>query len=195
MNLNSIIIYIKKFFVLTIFLFVSGCGSDFLNPDWSQTAEPNAKKRARQNVEEGRGVSGGGLFSGGGSANFEFASSNPLWRASLDVLDFLVFESVDYSGGLIITDWYSENNPEESVKITVRFLTNEIRSDALAISINKKTCENLKCTIQKIESDLEFEIKDKILKKSAYYASLDKKKLDRLRKEKQVPGTKHDRER
>ena len=182
----------KTIFLFSSLLLLANCGSGFFSPDWSKPAEPNAKKRARQNVEEGRGVSGGLFSNKRGSTNFEFASSNPLWRASLDVLDFLVFESVDYAGGLIITDWYSENNPEESIKITIRFLTNEIRADALAISIHKKNCDNLKCTVKKIDSELAFEIKDKILKKSAYYASLDKKRLERLRKE-QTPGTsKHD---
>ena len=67
---------------------------------------------------------------------FDFASSNELWRASLDVIDFMPLASVNYSGGIIITDWYSENqNPNESIKISIRFLTNEIRSDALDIKI------------------------------------------------------------
>ena len=79
-----------------------------------------------------------------GGGNFEFASSNELWRASLDVIDFMPLSSVNYSGGIIITDWYSENNsPNESIKISIRFLTNEIRSDALDIKIFNKKCENL----------------------------------------------------
>ena len=67
-----------------------------------------------------------------GGTNFEFASSNELWRASLDVLDFMPLTSANYSGGIIITDWYSEQgNTEESIKITIRFLSNEVRSDAI----------------------------------------------------------------
>ena len=76
---------IKFIFLLSITFTLSNCGSGFFNPDWSTPAEPNAKERARQNVEEGRGISGGGIFSTGKS-NFEFASSNPLWRASLETL-------------------------------------------------------------------------------------------------------------
>ena len=39
--------------------------------------------------------------------------------------------SVNYSGGIIITDWYSDGNSlDESVKISIRFLTNEVRADA-----------------------------------------------------------------
>jgi hypothetical protein len=111
-----------KFFKLIILFFISlsltGC-ADLLNPDWSKTAEPDGKKRARENVEKGKGISM--LYGGKKGTNFQFASSNPLWRASLDTLDFMVLSTVDYAGGLIISDWYSENNPNESIKITVRF--------------------------------------------------------------------------
>ena len=162
--------YNMKFFKLIILFFISlsltGC-ADLLNPDWSKTAEPDGKKRARENVEKGKGISM--LYGGKKGTNFQFASSNPLWRASLDTLDFMVLSTVDYAGGLIISDWYSENNPNESIKITVRFLTNEIRSDALNVSIHKKSCQNLNCTTKKIDSDLSFEIKDKILNKAALY--------------------------
>ena len=174
---------VKFIFLLSITFTLSNCGSGFFNPDWSTPAEPNAKERARQNVEEGRGISGGGIFSTGKS-NFEFASSNPLWRASLDTLEPFVFSTVDYAGGLVITDWYSDNNPEEAIKITVRFLTNEIRADALSVTIHKKDCDDLKCTINKIDTDLTFQITDKILRKAAYFASLDEEKLERIQKAK-----------
>ena len=93
-----------------ISLLLSGC-ADLLNPDWSKKAEPDGKKRARENVEKGKGISM--LYGGKKGTNFQFASSNPLWRASLDTLDFMVLSTVDYAGGLIISDWYSENNPNE----------------------------------------------------------------------------------
>ena len=97
-NLKNIVV----FFILIVFL--NSCGA--LKPDWSKTAEPDGRKRARQNVEEGRGFGTGMFKKGGGGTNFEFASSNPLWRASLDTLDFMVLATVDYAGGLIIYDWY-----------------------------------------------------------------------------------------
>ncbi len=164
-----------KFVILIVFV-LPGC--DFFKPDWSKTAEPNAKKRARQNVEEGRGLSGGGIFNNNKSGtNFIFASSNPLWRASLDTLDFMVLSNVDYAGGLIISDWYSENNPNEAIKVTVRFFANEVRVDALDVIIHKKNCLNQNCVVKEIETDLSFDIKDKILKKAAYYVKADKDKI------------------
>jgi hypothetical protein len=69
------------------------------------------------------------------------ATSNPMWRASLEILDFLPLTTVDYSGGIIITDWYSDNGNNDSIKITVRFLSNEIRSDNLKIIVHKKNCD------------------------------------------------------
>lgn len=165
-------------FVLIILISLSllSC-SNLKKPDWSKTAEPDGKKRARLNVEQGKGIS---LFnSRKGGTNFEFASSNPLWRASLDTLDFMVLSTVDYAGGLIISDWYSENNSNESVKITIRFLTNEVRVDAINVHIHKKTCQDSNCITKKIDSELSSEIKDKIIKKAAYYVKLDEDKYFR----------------
>ena len=100
-----------------------------------------ADAKARKNIEEGKGVSIGGLMSkrGGGLTNYEFSTSNPLWRATFDVIDFMPLVTVDYSGGMIITDWYTDaNTTEESLKFTIRFLSNEVRSDSLKIIIHKK---------------------------------------------------------
>ena len=110
---------------------------------------------------------------------FDFASSNELWRASLDTIDFMPLASANYSGGIIITDWYSNNvNSNESIKITIRFLTNEIRSDAVDIKIYNKVCENnlLNCEITETEGQLVTELKKKILKQAAIYEKQNKDK-------------------
>ena len=101
----------------------------------------------------------------------EFASSNELWRASLDVIDFMPLASANYSGGMIITDWYADsNNPNESIKITIRFLTNEIRSDALDIKIFYKKCNTVNnCLIDEKTGPLAKELKKEILKIAAKY--------------------------
>ena len=117
-----------------------------------------------------------------GGGNFLFASSNPMWRASLEVVDFMGLSNVDYAGGLIITDWYSDDNPNESIKITLKFLSNEIRVDAVQVDIRKRNCNSSNsCLTKKVESDLDFMIKDKILKKAAIY----KVELDKQIKENQ----------
>ena len=91
---------------------------------------PNPKERVKKNLEEGRGFRLDSAFgSSGKGGDFMFASANELWRASLDTIDFMPLSSVNYSGGIIITDWYSDgDNLDESVKISIRFLTNEVRS-------------------------------------------------------------------
>ena len=162
---------IKISFFLTLSGLISSCGP--LKPDWSKVAEPDGRKRAQQNVLEGRGFKIGSNKKRGG--DFLFASSNPMWRASLEILDFMSLSNVDYAGGLIITDWYSEDNPNEAVKITIRFLSNEIRADGIKIDLHKKMCSKLNCTVSKIESDLTFEIKDKILRKAAVFEKEQKK--------------------
>jgi len=161
-------------FFLLIAIFLSSCSNigSITNP--KEPVEPDARKRARKNAEEGRGIVFGGKKRGG--TNYEFASSNPLWRASLDTLDFMVLATVDYAGGLIISDWYSDNNPNESIKITLRFLDNEVRVDAIKVLIHKKTCNNNNCQIKQIESDLAFDIRDKVLKKAALLVKNDKEK-------------------
>ncbi|MDC0354296.1 DUF3576 domain-containing protein, partial [Candidatus Pelagibacter sp.] len=110
---------------------------------------------------------------------FDFASSNELWRASLDTIDFMPLSSVNYSGGIIITDWYSsEQNSSESIKISIRFLTNEIRSDALDIKVFNRKCKNnlLSCKIMETDGNIIAELKRKILKTAATYKEENKKK-------------------
>ena len=119
------------------------------------------KKRVEQNLKEGRGFKLNDAFSSKGGV-FEFASSNSLWKASLDIVDFMPLSSVNYSGGIIITDWYSDNSsPNESIKISIRFLTNEIRSDALDIKIFNRKCStsSLNCTVNNVEGNLVTELK------------------------------------
>ena len=141
----------------------------------------NVKERVKKNIEEGRGIRFGKKGVQGGT--FDFASSNELWRASIDILDFVPFTNASYSGGILITDWFSGNSKVESekrqLKITVRFLTNEIRSDALGITIHEKKCKLNTindCSTNKISSNLENEIKLAILKRATILKSKEFKK-------------------
>ena len=164
--------FLKNKFLLTIFsifILVSGCASlpKFPKNDGKKPIEPNARKRAEQNVKEGRGIQ---LFKKqNNNGNFSFASANPMWRATLDILDFMSIANSDYSGGIIITDWYSEGNLDESVKINIRFLSNEIRADGIIIKLYKRKCTGNVCSTKEIDNKLIFELRDKILKKAAVY--------------------------
>jgi len=128
--------------------------------------------RVKKNLEEGRGFKIGEVFGEKKGGVFDFASSNELWKASLDVIDFMPLSSVNYSGGIIITDWYSSDlNQNESIKISIRFLTNEIRSDALDIKIFTRKCKDslINCKYIDTRKVLVTELKKEILKKAAIY--------------------------
>ncbi len=155
--------FFKYLFTFCLFsLAFNGCSKI----DWDSEAIPSGSARARKNLEEGRGFQM--LEKSGNDGKFSFASSNELWRASMEVLDFITLSSVDYTGGIIITDWYSEQNNNEAIKITIRFLSNEIRSDGIKVLLHKKICDtNNNCTINKIDNNLAFNIQDTILKKAA----------------------------
>ena len=134
---------------------------------------PEPEKRVLKNLEEGRGFRLSEALGNqrGRSGSFEFASSNPLWRASLDTIDFMPLASANYSGGIIITDWYSSgSNMEESIKISIRFLSNEVRSDALDIKVFYKKCgQTENCQISEKKGSLVSELNKKILSKAAVY--------------------------
>ena len=128
----------------------------------------NPKDKREKNIKEGRGFRAMSVFDKKGSGNFEFASSNVMWRATLELLDFTPLSNVDYSGGVIITDWFSESSDQDPIKITIRFLSNEIRADGIKVIIHKKICKKINdCKIIKIESTLGQEIKLAILKKAS----------------------------
>ena len=164
---------INKALILSIILIFSlnSCGKSFFKPGDARKNPPDPKLRVKKNIEEGRGFRLSDSIGGfGGSGTFEFASSNPLWRASLDIIDFMPLLSVNYSGGIIITDWYSTGNSEESIKISIRFLTNEIRSDALLVKVFNRNCETQSnCIISEKEGELITELQNKILRTATIY--------------------------
>ena len=160
-----------------IILFLSACNGKIPGAD-ARKISNNPDERVRKNIEEGRGFRINDAFSQKGSTNYEFATANELWRASLDTIDFMPIATANYSGGILITDWYSDNeNSNELIKISIRFLTNEVRSDAIDIKIFYKKCENLiNCKITQKSGELKNELKKEILKKAVLYAKETKEK-------------------
>ena len=158
---------------LCFFLNSCGTGAD------ARKFPPNPEERVKRNLEQGKGfrlMDQVGKKSG--NTNYDFASSNELWRASLDTIDFMPLTSANYSRGILITDWYSDNEDlNKSIKITIRFLTNEIRSDALEIKVFHKTClETSKCKVLEKKGSLNMELRKEILKKAAIYKKQSKDK-------------------
>ena len=163
--------------LLTILLALTACAYEKVD---QRTRPDGAQAKARKNIEEGRGASIGNLTRGiGKGTTYEFSSSNPMWRASLETLDFLPLTTVDYSGGVIITDWYSDNNSsKESIKISLRFLSNDIRSESLKVIVHQKICSaNLNCRVVLLSNTkIKEELHTTILRKAALLEKESKNK-------------------
>ena len=173
---------IKILLLLQLIISLNSCGPLAYKKVDSSKISNDPDERVKRNIEEGRSFE---LFGGekkfGGATTYEFASSNELWRATLDTIDFMPLTTANYSGGIIVTDWYSDNqNLNENIKITIRFLTNEIRSDALDLKIFYKNCDSSnKCKIIEKEGNLSKELKKEILKKAVIYQQQAKAKKDK----------------
>ena len=190
MKFNNFIIC----FVLMLTLFLTAsCKNPFRYTDANEIPV-NAKDRVQKNLEEGRGIQFGFGKNSGSGGTFDFASSNELWRASIEVLDFVSFTNASYSGGIIITDWFAgnpkstDNKNLRELKITVRFLSNEIRADGIKVVIHEKICQKAditNCKIKKIKSNIQNEIKLAILKKATILKKeSNNKKIKKKRKNK-----------
>jgi hypothetical protein len=164
--------FLNLIFFTIILIFLNSCGvkekvKNIYKPV-DLTKEPlDPDARAQKNIKEGRGISIGNL--GNKNTNYEFSTSNPLWRATLDSIDFMPLSTIDYSGGIIISDWYTDNNnSKESIKIIIRFMSNEIQANSLKIQVFKKNCAvDLNCNTQQIKSSISQELAKVILNKAA----------------------------
>ena len=170
MLFKGIVRFMKKISLIIVILtlFLSSCGIYKYSP--VKDDDYDVQKRVKRNIEEGKGISFGKGKNKGGT--FDFASSNELWRASIETLDFVTFANASYSGGILITDWFNSSSEEDikdnrDLKITIRFLSNEIRSDALKIIIHERICANNVCNTNLIDSKISNEIQVAILKKAA----------------------------
>ena len=177
-NLLSVLKKIIPAFL--VLLILSSCGGFKLpKPGDARKTPASGKERALKNLEEGRGISLGKTFGGSKKTTYQFSTSNPMWQATFDVIDFMPLVTVDYAGGMIITDWYADaNTTNDSLKFTIRFLSNEVRPDSLKIIIHKKTCkiQSNNCIVQKIASNLEDTIRSQIMTKAAAIEAASKKK-------------------
>ena len=173
--------YFKKFKYLIlcgfVLIFLKACNG--FNQTDAREFPPNPELRVKKNLEEGRGFRLDNVIKGNmKGGDFLFASANELWRASLDTIDFMPLSSVNYSGGIIITDWYTDgDNLNESIKISIRFLTNEVRTDALDIKVFYKECNQVaSCKISQKTGSLVAELKKEILTKATIYKKEKKDK-------------------
>ena len=162
--------FFKIFIALLFFSFITNCGG--LSKTDTRKIPTNAQERARKNVEEGRGVGIGGLLKGGGKTNYEFSTSNPMWRASLEILDFIPMTTVDYAGGMIISDWYSlKGKSNERVKISVLVSTKELRADGLNVKVFKQVIRGNSWISTDINPNIALSLERKIVQKAGMLSS------------------------
>ena len=167
----------KYLSTLALILILLGCSKEGTVEE--RQYEPDLKKRQEQARDKAGGIFGT-LDRGKQSNTFEFSTSNVLWRATLKSLDFLPLINADYSGGIIVYDWYSQaNNPKEQIKISIQFLNNELRSDSVKVTAHKKICDTMdRCTNSTLDQNFADLIKDNII------ASARTLKIEEAKKEK-----------
>tara|TARA_Y100000817_G_C16821442_1_gene529085 strand:+ start:213 stop:725 length:513 start_codon:yes stop_codon:yes gene_type:complete len=168
-NLIKIIAY---FFILSSII---SCGG-FKKVD-TRKVPISGPERAKKNIAEGRGISIGKALGNATGTNYEFSTSNPMWRATLDILDFLPLSTVDYSGGVIISDWYTDNsNKDQALKVTVRFLSNTVQTNSIKVTVHRKKCSvNQTCNVELFKSRIQEELIASILKEAAILEKQQKK--------------------
>ena len=192
MIFNNLHKLLYKFaFFTSLVLLTNQCG--IWDPADARKVPVNAKDRVAKNIEEGKAIKFSKLGKGGGSGNFEFASSNEMWRATIEILDFVPLSSADYGGGIVITDWYNDaGNEKEAIKIMVQFLSNEIRADGIKVVVYDKYCETINnCRTNINQGDVSEEIKLAILKKASIYRNIEtEKKRKEYRKKNPVKNKK-----
>ena len=160
---------LKKFSLVFAILFVFSCSSSSPKkeiPDIVRGAEVDQTPagKAKAAAEKGGGLFGDLNKKSENINKFEFSTSNILWRATLKSLEFLPLANADYSGGVIVYDWYSEKNSKEQIKVSIRFLSNELRSDSIQVLAHKRTCDTIEnCSTQKLDNNFTVDIKDHIL--------------------------------
>ena len=157
---------LKNLLFLSVFglsIIFSSCADKNETLDTKEKFEPSAYERARIYADKNPITLGGS--SKDKNTNFEFSTSNVLWRASLKTLDFIPLATLDYSGGIIISDWYSdERSNKEQIKIQIRFVSTELRSESIQVTSYKKICDsNNVCINSKGNENFNREIKDLIV--------------------------------
>ena len=161
--------FIKIIAYFFLFSLLISCGKGFFKKVDTRKVPISGPERAKKNVKEGRGVGIGSMIGGNKSTTYEFSTSNPMWRATLDILDFLPLSTVDYSGGVIISEWYTDDtNKNQALKITVRFLSNEVQTNSLKISVHRKKCSvDQTCNVELFKSRIQEELVASILREAA----------------------------
>ena len=128
-------------------------------------------RKLQMEVAENKMASGGGLFGKKGGIDLlnqdkQTASIgmgmpiNPyLWKASLETISFMPLSSADPFAGLIITDWYSQNNTNERCKINIFIRGVELKTSNLKVN---SFCQTLSDTNNWVSNESDIEVNAQI---------------------------------
>ena len=167
-----------NFIVLGLFLALTNCAAERdLGTGEKILREPNVFKKIEDNAAQGKGVLKGGI-SGviSRDTTYNFGTSNVLWRSTLKTLDFMQFQTVDYYGGVIVTDWHSNDNDNKQIKFTINFLSDKLATESVNVNGFIKECNQNKCTTTKTGAELNTKIKFEILEYARILSIEDAKK-------------------
>ena len=166
--------YLPSFFLILAIL-LSGCTSkkeEAEVPTKKEIFEPNVQKRTEKYRDSTGGILGN--FGKKNSGTFDFANSNVLWRASLKSLENIPLQSASYAGGILVTDWYGNNN--ESIKIEINFKSDKLESSSIIVKSFIKKCQTTSsCATTSGADTFNTEIKTKILSQARQIALEDNK--------------------
>jgi hypothetical protein len=152
--------YKKIIALITLCIISISCSNNEIDPVTGKKKEYEGNLDKRLEKSKNQTV----LFGGASRNTDSFANTNILWRASIESLKNIPLSSLDYTAGIIITDWYGESE-KESIKITVNIVSKEISQNSIEISSFKKTCQNNKCSTVTTNQSFNDELKLKILNK------------------------------
>jgi hypothetical protein len=159
----------KFIIILILAIFLNGCKS------FDEKDEFGKKKRIEPNVRKKIEAAEGGIFTSGKNKDL-LGTNNPMWKATLSVLDFTPLTTASYNGGIIVTDWYTQPGSKESIKISVVFLSNEISTNSIEVKSYKKVCDtNNNCNNSLMSENFNFQIKQKILREVKNFEKSNKK--------------------
>ena len=151
--------------ILALFLVLANCAAEKDPVSGKKILrEPNVFKKVEDNAAQGKGLIKGGIGGiGNNNTTYNFGTSNVLWRSTLKTFDFMPLQTVDYSGGVIITDWYGSGNDNKQIKFTINFLSDKLATESINVSGFVRECEQLNCKTSKASPNTNSKIKMQIL--------------------------------
>jgi uncharacterized protein DUF3576 len=156
----------RKIILIAAIFSLSGCKGSNIEYKYPKIKEDRDMERMTSVItgdEEG-------LVFGGSSKKASMPVNVHLWRASMDTVSFMPLMSTDSTGGTIITDWYIDpKSPNERFKFTIMILSENLRVDALKVTMFKQIKQGENWVSAKPSTSMVNQMEDTILSKARDY--------------------------